>query len=41
MHNLKAFTPKVYSKKTLKSSKLAELCWDIYLNNLEKQDIKK
>ena len=41
MHNLKAFTPKVYSQKTLKSSKLTELCWDICLNNLEKQDIKK
>ena len=41
MHNSEVFTAKVYSKKTLiKGNNLAELRWDIYLEDLKKKYTK-
>ena len=34
------YVVKVYSKKTLKGNNLAELCWNIYLKDLKKKNIK-
>ena len=40
MHNLEVFTPKVYSKKTVKGNNVTELRWNICLKDLKKKDIK-
>ena len=40
MHSLEVFAAKVYIKKTLKGNNLAELRWDISLEDLKNRDIK-
>ena len=38
MHSLEVFAAKVYIKKTLKGNNLAELRWDISLEDLKNRD---